>query len=105
MWDEVESDFSVFHRVDDPYIMPGPLFVTYLRNLVHYRGAVRGRALAELHQQQEAVPGHRGSVWSDDRAGDVRWVDPAAAPAHAGFAGDSASGFPPVFEVTSSGTG
>lgn len=52
MWEELESDFSVFHRIDDPYSLPGPVFVARLRQLVHYRGAVRGRALAELESSR-----------------------------------------------------
>jgi hypothetical protein len=49
----VESDFSVFHRVDDPYALPAPVFAVRLGQLMHYRGAVRGRALAELDKRQD----------------------------------------------------
>lgn len=59
MWEELESDFSVFHRIDDPYSLPGPVFVARLRQLVYYRGAVRGRAQAELESRNTdptAVP-------------------------------------------------
>jgi hypothetical protein len=56
----VESDFSVFHRCDDPYALPAPVFAARLGQLMHYRGAVRGRALAELESRQSDPAGAPG---------------------------------------------
>lgn len=57
LWDEVESDFSVLHRVDDPYALPAPVFAARLGQLPHYPGAVRGRAMAEL-ERSDSGQGH-----------------------------------------------
>jgi hypothetical protein len=82
----MESDFSVFHRVDDPYALPGPVFAARLNQLVHYRGAVRGRALAELESgrsDQGAVPGRRGPVPGAEPG--TEWVQDVTT--HPAFAG------------------
>jgi hypothetical protein len=39
--DDVASDMSVFHRVDDPWSMPAPRFFTLASRLHVYDGAVR----------------------------------------------------------------
>jgi hypothetical protein len=80
----VESDFSVFHRVDDPYVLPAHLFVARLEQLIHYPGAVRARALAELERArvQDGLPGQGGSVQSDAQ---TTWVDDVTT--HPAFAG------------------
>jgi hypothetical protein len=82
----MESDFSVFHRVDDPYALPAPVFAGRLNQLVHYQGAVRARALAELESSQSdagAVPG-RGGAMPGVPAG-AEWVQDITA--HPAFAG------------------
>lgn len=84
----MESDFSVFHRIDDPYSLPAPIFVARLGQLMHYRGAVRGRALAELESSradQAAVPGHGGSVQPAGLPPGTQWI-----PGDAAKAGDFA---------------
>jgi hypothetical protein len=45
--DDIESDMSVFHRVDDIYSMPGPRFFRLAARLSAYEGAMRLRAMAE----------------------------------------------------------
>lgn len=39
--DDVASDMSVFHRVDDPWSMPAPRFFSLASRLPVYGGAVR----------------------------------------------------------------
>lgn len=38
--DDVESDLSRFHRIDDMHAMPGPKFFRYINRLIFYDGAV-----------------------------------------------------------------
>lgn len=44
--DDLESDFSVFHRVDDLYAVPSRRFLAWADRLVHYAGALRATAEA-----------------------------------------------------------
>jgi hypothetical protein len=50
--DDVESDMSAFHRVDDIRQLPGPRFIRFAERLPHYSGAVR----ATLVRMSEAEP-------------------------------------------------
>lgn len=52
--DDIESDFSVFHRVDDVCTMPAPRFFKFAWRLMFYEGAMRGRMLA-LAEKSEAA--------------------------------------------------
>lgn len=47
--DDIESDMSVFHRVDDPWSMPAPRFFAFASRLPAYNGAV-AIAYAAAHQ-------------------------------------------------------
>jgi hypothetical protein len=78
----------VFHRCDDPYALPAPVFAARLGQLMHYRGAVRGRALAELESRQSdptAVSGHGGSAQPAGLPPGTQWI-----PGDAAKAGDFA---------------
>lgn len=65
--DEIESDFSVFHRVDDMYALSASTFFARFRMLSAYGGAfarsLASEAAAQLHTQgatsspQRAVDG------------------------------------------------
>lgn len=85
----MESDFSVLHRIDDPYALPGPVFTARLQCLPHYPGAVRARALAEYAARHDApgVPGDRGPVRAGAQAGQPAQLYRAA------------DGYAPVIEV------
>jgi hypothetical protein len=50
--DDVASDLSAFHRVDDPMRLSSARYFTLARRLVHYAGAVR----FELSQRVQAAP-------------------------------------------------
>ena len=53
--DDVESDLSRFHRIDDMYAMPSTRFFRFASRLVFYEGAVRAammRYSATLQEQQ-----------------------------------------------------
>lgn len=54
--DDLESDFSVFHRVDDIWALPGPVFFKRAWRLPAYRGVMRERYLAERDEEQPARP-------------------------------------------------
>lgn len=51
---EIESDFSVLHRVEDPYQLPAPRFFSRAERFPYYNGAVRGALL--LSQQEQPAP-------------------------------------------------
>lgn len=70
--DDLESDFSVFHRVDDMYSMPARRFVSLANRLPAYQGVMTIRAEEQADRSAPAVP---GSVVSDS---DMR-TDPAIA--------------------------
>jgi hypothetical protein len=48
--DDLESDFSVFHRVDDIYSMPGPRFFRLAIRLPKYKGVLQMRLMEEYEQ-------------------------------------------------------
>lgn len=52
--DDVESDLSRFHRIDDMYAMASPRFFRFANRLIYYEGAVRAammRYAATLQEQ------------------------------------------------------
>ena len=54
--DEIESDMSVFHRVDDIWSMPARKFFPLARRLHSYQGAMRERVLAEQREREGGPP-------------------------------------------------
>lgn len=48
---DVESDFSVFHRVDNIYTLSAARFTEWAVRLSMYEGAIAGRAAHERRQQ------------------------------------------------------
>jgi hypothetical protein len=59
--DDLESDFSVFHRVDDMYAMPAPRFFRLAERIAAYEGVMTARIRAEQAQEQpiQQEPGAR----------------------------------------------
>lgn len=56
-FEEVESDMSAFHRIDDVYAMPAPRFINLAVRLFAYKGIIRALYEAEQHrEQQEQLP-------------------------------------------------
>lgn len=55
--DDIESDMSVFHRVDDPWSMPAPRFFAFATRLPAYDGAlaIAYRAATEAKPTQPAA--------------------------------------------------
>lgn len=66
--DDIASDMSVFHRVDDIRAMPGRRFFILAPRLSCYAGAMHARAVeaaqgsSPLQPQQEAAPAYRAPV-------------------------------------------
>lgn len=54
---DIESDLSVFHRVDDMHAVAPARFFRLAWRLPHYRGALRDRAMAEEREREEAPRG------------------------------------------------
>jgi hypothetical protein len=60
--DDLESDFSVFHRVEDMYALPTPKFFRLASRLFAYEGVLRRRLISETqhqHEEQEPAVQHR----------------------------------------------
>jgi hypothetical protein len=57
---DIESDFSVFHRVDDPLSLSGPEFLRKAHRLAAYAGVLAARVAAAQHHSGAGTPGARG---------------------------------------------
>jgi hypothetical protein len=55
--EDLESDFAVLHRVDDPLSLPGPEFFRKATRLPAYRGVMRARAEAAQERDQRSYGG------------------------------------------------
>jgi hypothetical protein len=56
--DDVESDLSAFHRIDDLATIDGPRFFRFALRLAAYTGALSARLYHE-HKEREGTPaGH-----------------------------------------------
>lgn len=60
--DDLESDFSVFHRVDDIYAMPSARFFRLAERIFAYQGvcALKAQADHEAAQPQPAIASREG---------------------------------------------
>lgn len=68
--DDIASDLSVFHRIDDPDELDGPRYFRLAWRLAAYEGVMRARAM-EARQEQEA-PQHRPFEYTGRHgAGDI----------------------------------
>jgi hypothetical protein len=66
MLDEIESDFSVYHRIDDVLEMDGPRFLRLVARIGAYGGAVARRwQQVRQSQVQEPAATPRAVVSSD----------------------------------------
>lgn len=63
---DVESDMSVFHRVDDVRSLPAQLLVDRAVRLGAYRGMMRDRITAEQYEAQETPSSSVGSTKHDN---------------------------------------
>ena len=57
--DDIESDMSVFHRVDDIGALDGPKFFRLAWRLPAYQGVIRARLLAEREDRRETPSSDR----------------------------------------------
>jgi len=53
--DDLESDFSAIHRIDDMLAMPAPKFFRLALRLPAYRGVMRAIVENDLRQEQERL--------------------------------------------------
>jgi hypothetical protein len=59
---DIESDFAVLHRVDDPLSLPGPEFFRKALRLPAYRGVMRARVERAQHDKAPAGSERRREV-------------------------------------------
>jgi hypothetical protein len=83
--DDIVSDFSVFHRVDDITALDGPSFFRMAWRLAAYTGVMQARANAE--QQDEPAPAAPGSAPSSRQQRDVNPGTQTTLQADPAFAG------------------
>jgi len=79
--DDVESDLSRFHRIDDMHAMPGPKFFRYINRLIFYDGAVAAMVRLRAQAEQSApadVPATAPAQMSDPSGARVVPAVPAA---------------------------
>ncbi len=57
--DEIDSDLSVFHRIDDPQGIPSSRYFRLAWHLASYDGAVAAAIRAEHQQDEPEEPGHQ----------------------------------------------
>lgn len=82
--DDIESDFSVFHRVDDALAMPAQRFINLALRLPMYRGALRETVTGIMAEDSElGTTSPRTSntppASSRGRDGQTRTVDSSSA--------------------------
>lgn len=54
--DDLDSDFSAIHRIDDMWALDGPRFFKLAVRLPAYDGVMRVRVAAEAEQKRPAEP-------------------------------------------------
>ena len=69
---DLESDLSVFHRVDDMWSMPGPRFFRLAKRTVAYQGVMQARAQGLIDAEGTAPA---GVVPSSGRGSGIREID------------------------------
>lgn len=69
--DDIESDLSVFHRIDDWRTLDGPRFFRYVVRLSAYAGVLQARAVAEEEKRNPTAPASSGGGRSAQRATEV----------------------------------
>lgn len=78
--DDIDSDMSAFHRVDDARTMlPAPLYFARAERLPAYDGVMRARVQAEMRRGggTSATPGHVTvpDTIALDRLANEGWLD------------------------------
>lgn len=69
LWEDVVSDFSAIHRVDDPLSLPSPRFFSLAQRLPAYPGAVQAAMRVQVMEaQRELQPAQTGAPMNDDVA-------------------------------------
>lgn len=61
---DIESDFAVFHRVDDPLSLSGPEFFRKAHRLAAYSGVMAARVMAAQERSRGGTtqPGRRAET-------------------------------------------
>jgi hypothetical protein len=89
--DDIESDLSVFHRIDDPYSLDGPRYFRYAWRLAAYQGVMQARVNA---QQQDSEPQQRPFEYGAPAGGDINPGTQTTLRADPAFAGIFSFGTP-----------
>lgn len=69
LWEDVVSDFSAIHRVDDPLSLPSPRFFSLAQRLPAYPGAVQAAMRVRIMDtQRQLQPEAAGAPMTEDVA-------------------------------------
>lgn len=60
--DDIESDLSAFHRVDDYMTLPAPRFFSLVPRLSAYAGVLQARAMEEQERAGDRQPAPSASA-------------------------------------------
>lgn len=63
--EDIESDFNVFHRIDDIYSLPSRRFFSLVERLVAYPGVLRARLETEIQKHQQTRDPNTRTVSGD----------------------------------------
>lgn len=85
--DDIDSDLSAFHRIDDLWSMPAPRFFKLAWRLPAYAGVMQSRALAEQQRDQPSSPAASARAPSDRRGQEINPGTRASLMAEPAFAG------------------
>ncbi|MCU1617795.1 MAG: hypothetical protein JWO98_5335 [Frankiales bacterium] len=62
--EDIESDLSTFHRIDDVLAMRADDFISKAQRLVAYRGVMRERAIARQHEEENGTTDYHAPSYS-----------------------------------------
>jgi hypothetical protein len=65
--DDIASDMSAFHRVDDVMELSGPVFFKLAWRLPAYAGVMQSRAIAASHEESAAPASAQSPAYSPGR--------------------------------------
>lgn len=98
--EDIESDMSAIHRIDDIHAVSARRFFALVPRLPAYPGVMQVRVQAELENPTETLLAEPSAP---PPTGGKQGVPDRLARVHAGFAGDGGR-FPPAIEVGGGGS-
>jgi hypothetical protein len=102
--DDLASDLSAWHRVDDMTVLPARSFLGLVHRLHHYQGAWRAAVVAAQEEVQEEAPVRHREMYPVPDAPPVTATHEALPAIARSAALGPAQGMPPVISFAASPT-